>query len=63
MARPKKDPSLVKNVPVKIMVTADQKSRIIAAAADQEYTAWARAAIMGAVEKVEERAHRVRKKT
>lgn len=51
MARPKKDPKLVKGEQIKIMVTAEQKRRVVAAAGEKDYSVWARDVLLEVVDK------------
>jgi hypothetical protein len=52
MARPRKDKRLLKNIPLRIMLTADQKALIEAAARLEQLdmTAWARPVLLQAAE-------------
>jgi uncharacterized protein (DUF1778 family) len=50
MARPKKDPSLLKNLDLRIPVTADQKRLVMDAAAvtGEDFAGWARDVLLKA---------------
>lgn len=50
MGRPKKDPDLLQNIPLRVMLTADQRALIeeAAKAEGMDMTAWARPILVAA---------------